>query len=777
MKRARSASALIALLLLSFGACPSPRDAPADEPSSSTRSSPLTNAALRPPPAPPGPDAFAGAESCAGCHQEQSVAWRASTHGRAGGVPGSRRNPVRVIAPFDGHPITFADATVIPRQRGGRFEFVVQRPFEHDTTLAVTGVIGGGHMAGGGTQGFLTDLPDGTVRFLPFDWSRHSRTWFCNTGTRTDTGWQPITRMMRLADCGDWPPSRVLGDTPRFSNCQSCHGSGIEVAFDSTRRLWQTRVSTYAIDCESCHGPAARHVSLMRAGNTSADIGLEPLAALDKDRSLATCLGCHALKTRIAPGYAPGARVTDYYAVHLTPLGDAPFTPDGRTRTFAYQEGHAASDCYRNGGMTCTSCHDPHTQGYRTVDGAPIPGRTDDRQCTSCHASKRDDIARHTKHPAASTGSRCVSCHMPYEQQHELGKTIRYARSDHSIAIPRPALDASLGLVGACVGCHDNRSIASLDAQVTQWWGVVKPHERAVAGLLQARLGGTLAEQSPLLLQPDSRHIMAQAIGLSTWLDRFARPALTDVPTSLAPSLRALAGSPDPDVQALALAALHYARPSGREARTFLQERLVASADPDGLRRRWAVVLGSLGDAAREQGRHDDAVAAYQAGLEVIPGHAPLLVNLGLALAGRGDLAGAVTAYRQSLQADPGHPLTSVNLGVALEQGNDVAGARAAYERAIAIDPTLALPYLNLGTSFLREDRAAEAGPWLERALARDPGMATGHFQLALVRLKAGDLRGARTSVRRALAIDPGNAEASKLAEALKDALRDEPRQ
>jgi tetratricopeptide (TPR) repeat protein/5-methylcytosine-specific restriction endonuclease McrA len=684
---------------------------------------------------------------------------------------------VRVIAPFDGLPIVFADATVIPRQRGGRFEFVVQRPFERDTTLAVTGVIGGGHMAGGGTQGFVTDLPDGTVRFLPFDWSRQTRTWFCNTGTRTNAGWQPITRAMRLADCGDWPPSRILGDTPRFSNCQSCHGSGIDVSFDSTKQRWQTRVATYAIDCESCHGPAARHVSLMNAGSPAADIGLEPLATRDKDRAIGTCMGCHALKTRIAPGYAPGARLTDYYAVQLSHLGDAPFTPDGRTRTFAYQEGHYASDCYRNGGMTCTSCHDPHSQGYRTVDGQPIPGRVDDRQCTSCHASKRDDISAHTKHPAASTGSRCVSCHMPYEQQHELGKVIRYARSDHSIAIPRPALDSSLGLVGACRGCHTDRTTAALDAQVTQWWGTLKPHEGAVAGLLQARTVTTLAEASPLLLQPNSRHAMAQAIGLATWLERFARPALSDVPGSLDRALRGLADSPDPDVQALALAALHYARRDASGVRAFLSERVARSPDPSGLRRRWAVVLGSLGDAARERGRFDDAVAAYRAGLEVIPGHAPLLVNLGLALAARGDLTGAVTAYRQSLQADPAQPLTAVNLGVALEQGNDAAGARAAYERAIAIDPTSALAYLNLGTSLLREDRAADAGPWLERALARDPGLATGHFQLALVRLKAGDLHAAQASVRRALALDTTNADARKLAEALAEALRDGQRQ
>ena len=733
---------------------------------------PLTTAALSTPTA-PRPGDFAGTQACASCHAEQVAQWSRSTHGTAGGVPGSVTNPVKVIAPFNGAPIRFADATVIPRQRGGVYEFVVRRAGEADTAYRVTGVIGGGHMAGGGTQGFVTDWPDGTVRFLPFDWSKDSRTWFCNTGTRTNAGWQPITTGLRLADCGDWPPMRVLGEEPRFSNCQSCHGSNITVAYDDTKRQWRTQVATYAVNCESCHGPAARHVRLMQQGRPGADIGLEALATLDKDRSVGTCMGCHALKTRLATGYVPGAQLTQFYSVALSQLGDAPFTPDGRTRTFAYQEGHYASDCYRNGGMTCVSCHDPHTQGYRTVDGEPIPGRVDDRQCTSCHASKRDDVARHTKHPANSPGSNCVACHMPYEQQHELGRAIKYGRSDHTIAIPRPAVDASLGLVGSCQSCHADRPVPELERQVATWWGTIKPHDRAVAGVLAAREVTDVGQATPLLLQPASRHAMAQVAGLAEWLQRFGAPRMASVPEGLEKALLQLADSRDPDVQALALATLHYTRGHVGSVRRALAQRLEAVADGatrDALRRRWATVLGGLGDAAREAGRHDQAVAAYRAALEVIPTSAPLHLNLGLTHAARGDMAAAVASYRQSLQADPRQVLGEVNLAIALEQGGDVDGARAAYDRAIAADPTAALPYLNIGTLLLRADRAAEARPWLERALARDPGLAAGHFQLALVFVKAGELARAEQSVRRSLAFDPANGEAARLLDALREA-------
>ncbi|AMW04191.1 tetratricopeptide repeat protein [Gemmatimonas phototrophica] len=732
---------------------------------------PLSTAALETPVSPPA-SAFAGTESCASCHAEQSSAWRASTHGNAGGIPGSRSNNVRVIAPFNGAPIRFADATVIPRQNAGRYEFVVQREGERDTSYAVTGVIGGGHMQGGGTQGFVTNWMDGSVRFLPFDWSKDSRTWFCNTGTRTNAGWQPVTRSMRLADCGDWPPMRILGDEPRFSNCQSCHGSNISVRFDDTKKQWRTDIASFAVNCESCHGPAARHVQLMKQGSTSADIGLVALATLSKDESVATCMGCHALKTRLTSGYTPGAQLTDFYSVALSQLGDTPFTPDGRTRTFAYQEGHYASDCYRNGGMTCASCHDPHSQGYRTVTGEPIPGRVDDRQCTSCHASKRENVSLHTKHPAKSTGSNCVSCHMPYEQQHELGRAIRYGRSDHTIAIPRAALDSSLGLVGSCRSCHATMSVQELEAQTRRWWGTLKPHEPAVAGILAARGNSDVATATSQLLHPTSRNAMAQVAGMAEWLDRFAQPRMESVPATLEAQLTQLADSPDLDVQALALATLHYTRGHDRGVRRTLEQHLEQAPRQSALRRRWAMVLGGLGDAAREAGNTAAAVAAYRAALQVIPNAAPLLVNLGLAHAAVGDMPSALSAYRASLQSDPRQPLAEVNVGVALEQGGDLEGARGAYERAISLDPTLALPYLNIGTTLLRSERAAEARPWLEQALARDPGLATAHFQLALVFVQSGELAKAEQSVKRSLALDAANGEAVKLLEALREARR-----
>lgn len=717
---------------------------------------------------------FAGAERCASCHATQYAAWRGSTHGQAGGAPGA----VKVIAPFNGIAIQFRDATVIP-STGRGYTFTVRQKDRPDRTFTVDAVVGGGHMVGGGTQTFVSKFPDGTWRLLPFDWSRQSSTWFCNTESRAGKGWVPITRDLSLADCGDWPPQRILGDEPRFANCQGCHGSQIDIRFDSTAKRWDTNIASLAINCESCHGPAKRHVDLMTAAvgqsqpQASADIGLRPLATLTKDRSLGVCLQCHALKSQLASHYVPGTELTTQYALRLAQLGDAALLPDGRTRTFAYQEGHLSSACYVKGGMTCTSCHDPHSQGYRDTFGTPLVGRFDDRQCTSCHASKAESPTLHTKHAATSEGSRCTSCHMPYQQEVGIGSAIRYARADHTISIPRPAFDSSQGLVSACKSCHADRAVSALDAQVRTWYGALAPHDSAVAGAAGAGTATTRADAARLLLVSGSRHTSAVFAGLARFVQQWLAPDMTELEPDITARLRALARYDDPDVRGTALAALHYARGEDAETRRFLADALrsLGAADDGLIRARWSIVLGFLADSLSSHGDPTAAVATYRKALEITPRAPRLHLSYGLAQAQAGDLAGAIASYNRSLALDPEQPLVLVNLGIALELSGDSPKAEQAYRRAITLDPNEPLGYFNLGNVYLKRGDAAAAIPQYERATSLNPSLAPGYLYLADAYARTGATRRALDAVRRGIEFDPKNADARRAEETLKQAL------
>ncbi len=702
-------------------------------------------------PAPPPRSEFVGSERCAACHSAEYAAWRKSTHGNAGGAPG----PGLILGKFDGTPIRFANAEVVPRVQRGVYEFEVRPRGDSAVVLRVDGVVGAGRIHGGGTQGYVMDRGDGSWRFLPFEWSRQRAAWFCNTNARSGRGWTVITPVMRIEECGDWPPVRALGDHPRFANCQSCHASQAVVVLDTTMQGYQTRFTSLSINCESCHGPGERHVRLAetQALAGSSDIGLASLAALDKDALVTVCLQCHAVKDRLRAGFVSGEPLPRYYSVRLPMLGDRPLHPDGRTRTFAYQEGHLFSDCYVSGGMTCTSCHDPHSQGYRSVSGEPLPDRFADEQCTSCHVSKRANVASHTKHPTGTVT--CVSCHMPARQQPETmplaagatGPVVPYARFDHTIGIPRPAADAALGLGSACAGCHRDMTPARQVAEMRRLWGELKP-------------------------DADRDFPAAQFADVARFLE-----TQVSLDMRLAGSeesrLRLLARSADVDVRAIALATLHLADGDDAGVRRALARALRAEGEHDkALRDRWATILGFMGDRLAASGAPGAAIAAYERALVVQPANARIRLSLAEAQRAVGDLASALASYRASISADDRAPLAWVNLGLALGEAGDTAGAMTSLARAASLDAAEPLAWYNLGNLVLLRGDTRRAREYYSRAAAADPSIALTHFQLARVSLLEADSASALRYLRRGLALDSSDASARLEAISLSRALR-----
>ena len=710
---------------------------------------------LPPPMAPGGTtlDDFVGSEACAGCHLEQYSAWASSTHGRAGGEP----SPDVIVAPFNGRSMVFADATVVPQVRADSYEFVVRQDGFEEQLFTVSGVVGGGHMIGGGTQGFFVTASDGTDRFLPWDWSAAEGVWFCNTGSRRNRGWVPITAAMNLADCGDWPPTRPLGTIERFANCQQCHGSQILTTVDAERRSYRTEYTTLQVNCESCHGPARHHVEMAASGSFTPDggIGLRTLANMGKDESVGVCFQCHALKDVLREGYLPGEPLEQYFALKFPVLGDRPYFADGRVSSFAYQGNHLASACYLGGPMDCVSCHEPHRQGYWDVERRPLASPFDDQQCTACHASKLEPIEAHTFHPADSEGSRCVSCHMPYLQHPEVGDQIPFARSDHTIAVPRPVFDADLGLEGACAQCHEERSSLELQGQVREWWGQLKPPRPAIQGQVDELRARNAAEAGEMLLHPDEVDPLVQFQALSTLLVGYLRPDDARTPERVVDDLIVLSTNPDLDLRALALASLHWVQGDDPVIRAALAVALTSAESDEALRGRWMMALGFIGDRHRDRGEIDQAIVAYRKALELRPNDSRVLQARAQLHRMSGDFPSAIRDLQQSLAQKPEQPLAWINLGISRAALGDVSGAREAYLEAIQLSPNEALAHFNLGNTYLRGDDLESAVESYLRAVEADPALAVAQFEIGRTYILLGRPAEALPYARRAVEFRP----------------------
>lgn len=629
---------------------------------------------------------FTGSASCKGCHEREYRLWENSTHAKAGGEPGR----VKIIAKFDGKPLHFKDAVVTPTiSPAGEYIFIVEESGQPQRIIRADAVVGGGHMYGGGTQSFFTKLPDGTLRFLPFDFIRKENTWFVQL--REGGVWVPVRSDIALADLLQWLPHRTLGSQEGTSNCQNCHGSQILLEYLPAENRYRTRYQTLQINCESCHGPGRRHIALAKREDYREleDLGMEALATFGKDRSLKVCFQCHAVKDLLQEQYLPGDPLEDYYSLKLPILGSKPYLPDGRVRSFAYQQNHLFSDCYVSGSMTCVDCHDPHTQQYRDVFGKPLAGRFDNGQCTGCHASKARHPELHSRHKADSPGNLCTNCHMPFLQHRGIGQELVFARSDHVIPIPRPAFDAALGIENACSKCHRDKTVAWLQAKTEAWYGKLKPHHPVIAGIMQAEKVADMAGSAPLLLHPHSNHVIGQLTGLAIFIKRFLRPDMYHLDPDIVKKLVELSRSEDLDVKALALMALHLSLDHDPAVHALLVGALNnLQEDALAVRYRWALAadyLGSLYDAS-------------------------------------GDFANALEAHRKALQIKPNDAFTWINLGTAYRQLGDYSNSIQALTKALEIRPYQPAVHYQLAELYHKTGQRAEAIRSLKNVLQYDPG-------------------------------------------------------
>jgi len=99
----------------------------------------------------------------------------------------------------------------------------------------------------------------------------------------------------------------------------------------------------------------------------------------------------------------------------------------------------------------------------------------------------------------------------------------------------------------------------------------------------------------------------------------------------------------------------------------------------------------------------------------------------------------AVEAYRMVLELNPGAAGALVNLGTIYYRQRKFAEAEKYYLRSISADPSYPLAEFNLGNLYDEQGRLDEALEHYRRALGLNPGYADAHFNLALLCERTGD--------------------------------------
>ena len=171
-----------------------------------------------------------------------------------------------------------------------------------------------------------------------------------------------------------------------------------------------------------------------------------------------------------------------------------------------------------------------------------------------------------------------------------------------------------------------------------------------------------------------------------------------------------------------------------------------------------------------DQGKLDEALAAFRYALELKPDFAEAHNNVGLVRAAQSHLDEAIAAYRRAIALKPAFAEAHNNLGLALRQLGQMDAAMASCREAARLLPELPQAQNNLG-SFLQEaGHYEEAIESLTAALRLDPNYAQAHNNMGICYWRLGHYDEAVASYQRAIELAPDMAEAhSNLASVLRD--------
>ena len=323
-------------------------------------------------------------------------------------------------------------------------------------------------------QGYVTRLADGQLQVFPIEYNVRYRKWV--------NFWKIIDAPgTDRDDPHTW--ERYSPATNYMANCAACHTSQLRNVKGGGFEPDNLEFREPGIDCEMCHGPGGRHVSSIMEGKPYQKDPLDPpvdFAKISSHDSVAICAQCHLQSAIRVPGPKGELNYSRDGDVFFKRYKSRPYAEfflnarykDGRFRQTSFiVESFLRSGCFRKGGATCVSCHDPHADDATSNPTSLRFRDQPNKMCVQCHHQFEDSkiLQQHTRHPLNTEGSECVSCHMPRIMEALMSK----ARTHRIDDLPNPRMTQRFGQEdspNACLICHTDKNVAWLDQQLETGW-------------------------------------------------------------------------------------------------------------------------------------------------------------------------------------------------------------------------------------------------------------------------------------------------------------------
>jgi Flp pilus assembly protein TadD len=700
-----------------------------------TAKSPPPPTSLAAAPAAPLKADYLGSDACAGCHKAEFSAWQSSQHAKAM----QHADAKTVLGDFNKASFTYNGIVSEFSRRGEAFFVRTDGPdgkladFEIKYTFGLDPI-----------QQYLIEFPDGRLQALSIAWDSRPEP-------------QGGQRWFHLYAGENVDAKDELHWTRRSQNwnfmCSDCHSTDVRKNYDEATDTFKTSWKEISVGCEACHGPGSAHVQAAKAGG-SHDPGKLTAHFIERngvswimdavtgnarrsvpratDTEIQVCAQCHARRGQIADGYRPGDDFHDYYrASALTP---GLYHADGQQRDEVFIWGSFVQSKMNQAGVTCSDCHDPHTQKLHAEGNAV---------CAGCHMPAKYDSESHHRHPQGSTGAQCANCHMPETTYMQIDP-----RRDHSLRVPRPDLSIGTEIPNACSNCHREDDAKWAADAIKAWGKQPKGHQQFAAAFASAAGGKADANVRLANIAAGLEHPGIARAGALELLAGY--PA----PMSAFAAEKALSDA-DPLVRRAAVTALQALPPERRLP-------LLAPLLNDPVRSVRMEAASALADAMPGAGMEQQqafakAAREFEASQTYNADTPEARTALGTFYARQGRLPEGEARLQAALKLEPRYVPAYVNLADLYRVMNREADSERILRAGLAQVPQSAELHHALGLALVRLKRTPEAVDELRRAAQQAPENPRYAYVLAVALNSTGQAPAALKELRRGLGRNPGN--------------------
>ncbi|WP_067582919.1 multiheme c-type cytochrome [Endozoicomonas ascidiicola] len=407
-----------------------------------------------------GTTGFVGSDACMNCHQSEYQAWLGSDHQKAM----QHANKLTVQGNFANKRFQYNEFQYQFQTEGDLFVIVADDQNGKAARYEVLYTFGVDPL-----QQYLVETGNGRLQALPVAWDTRPSE---QGGQR----WFHIypDENLDYTDSLHWTG---LNQNWNYM-CADCHSTNLQKNYDTESEQFKTTWSEISVGCEACHGPGAEHIQWSNNPQTlqtddSKGLSIQFLPSslwaktltnltteqLDsrqlsqKSQELEVCARCHSRRTPVSETDYSNFDFGNHFNLSL--LTPELYHVDGQIKDEVFEHGSFLQSKMYDRGVTCSNCHDPHSQKLKLPKA---------QVCSQCHDSRVYDTQKHTLHPSPTTGSHvittiiskqpdCLDCHMPARNFMVID-----GRRDHSFRIPRPDLTVAIDTPNACQNCHSEQS-------------------------------------------------------------------------------------------------------------------------------------------------------------------------------------------------------------------------------------------------------------------------------------------------------------------------------